>query len=147
MLLLLQEFLVSKFGYVRINTDFEEIMLLQPRQYNFKKFKKGKLNKYKFRTNDLKFGTIGLKAVESGVITAKQIEAARQAITRKVRRKGKVWVRIFPNYSVTKKPTEVRMGKGKGNIAYWAAKVRGGSILFEICLLWTGSVVCCQNSK
>lgn len=71
--------------------------------------------------------------MNSGFVTAKQIEAARQAITRKIKRKGKVWVRIFPDQPITSKPTEVRMGKGKGAFSHWAAKIRGGSIIFEVC--------------
>lgn len=79
------------------------------------------------------FGTIGLKAVESGIISYKQIESARQVIKRRLNRKGKIWIRIFPNYPITRKPIEVRMGKGKGQVSYWASKVIGGNILFEIC--------------
>jgi large subunit ribosomal protein L16 len=108
-------------------------MFLQPKKFKYKKLKKGKLKKLEYKSIYLKFGTIGLKAAESGTITAKQLEAARQAITRKLKRKGKMWIRIFPNYPITKKPTEVRMGKGKGSVNHWAAKVGGGTILFELC--------------
>ena len=108
-------------------------MFLQPKQFKFKKLKKGKLIKYNFKSNFLKFGTIGLKASEAGLISNRQIEAARQAIVRKIKRNGKIWIRIFPHYPVTKKPTEIRMGKGKGNTVYWSSKVSGGTILFEIC--------------
>lgn len=108
-------------------------MFLQPKQLKFKKLKKGKLVKYKFKSNFLTFGTIGLKACEAGLISNRQLEAARQAIVRKIKRNGKIWMRVFPNYPVTKKPTEIRMGKGKGNVVYWSAKVSGGTILFEIC--------------
>ena len=104
-----------------------------PKKLKFKKVKKGKLKKYEYKSNSLKFGTIGLKAMNSGFVTAKQIEAARQAITRKIKRKGKVWVRVFPDQPITSKPTEVRMGKGKGAFSHWAAKIRGGSIIFEVC--------------
>ena len=83
--------------------------------------------------NDLNFGTIGLKALESGLISARQIEAARQAIARKMKKRGKIWIKVFPSLPITKKPTEVRMGKGKGSVSYWAVRVRGGSVLFEIC--------------
>ena len=107
--------------------------MLFPKNLKFKKVKKGKLKKYEYKSNSLKFGTIGLKAMNSGFVTAKQIEAARQAITRKIKRKGKVWVRIFPDQPITSKPTEVRMGKGKGAFSHWAAKIRGGSIIFEVC--------------
>jgi large subunit ribosomal protein L16 len=108
-------------------------MLLQPKKSKYKKIRKGKLPKLEFRANQLKFGTIGLKAAESGTINARQIEAARQAITRKIKRKGKVWIRIFPSLPITSKPTEVRMGKGKGSVSHWATKVGGGTVLFELC--------------
>lgn len=108
-------------------------MFLQPKRIKYKKSYKGKYLKLNFKSNKLKFGTIGLKAAESGMISARQIEAARQAINRKIKRKGKIWIRIFPSIPVTKKPTEARMGKGKGSLNYWGAKVRGGTILFELC--------------
>ena len=107
-------------------------MLLQPKKIKYKKTKKGKLNKFNHKA-DLTFGTIGLKSLESGFISSRQIEAARQAISRKIKKKGKMWIKIFPNTPITKKPTEVRMGKGKGNVSHWAAKVKGGSVIFEIC--------------
>jgi len=107
-------------------------LLLQPKRVKHKKIKKGKLVKFSYK-NNLNFGTIGLKALESGFISARQIEAARQAIVRKIKKKGKLWIKIFPNLPITKKPTEVRMGKGKGNVDHWAAKIRGGSVLFEVC--------------
>lgn len=108
-------------------------MFLQPKQLKFKKTRKGKLSKLEFKLNSLKFGTIGLKSMESGHVTARQIEAARQAIVRKIQRKGKLWIRIFPDLPVTSKPTEVRMGKGKGAVSHWAARINGGTVLFEIC--------------
>lgn len=108
-------------------------MFLQPRKVKYKKVRKGKLKQLNFKSNNLKFGTVGLKTSESGIITAKQLESARQAISRKSQRKGKLWIRIFPHYPVTKKPTEVRMGKGKGAVNYWASKVSGGTVLFELC--------------
>ena len=104
-----------------------------PKQTKYKKTKKGKLVKLEFKSNNLKFGTVGLKAAESGVISSKQIEAARQAIVRKIKRKGKVWIRIFPDLPITSKPTGMRMGKGKGQIDHWGARVRGGTVLFEVC--------------
>ena len=107
--------------------------MLFPKKLRFKKIKKGKLKKYEYRSNFLKFGTIGLKAINSGFITSKQIESAKQAITKKIHRKGKVWVTVFPDQPITAKPTEVRMGKGKGAFSHWAAKVKGGSVIFEIC--------------
>lgn len=108
-------------------------MYLQPKRSKYKKQRKGTLKQFEFKSNGLKFGTIGLKAARSGIITAKQIESARQAITRKTNRKGKLWIRIFPDLPVTKKPTEVRMGKGKGSVNHWAVKVACGKILFELC--------------
>jgi large subunit ribosomal protein L16 len=108
-------------------------MLLQPKKSKHKKVQKGKLPRLEFKANKLKFGTIGLKAAESGTISAKQIEAARQAIARKIKRKGKIWIRIFPTLPITSKPTEVRMGKGKGAVNYWAARIGGGTVLFELC--------------
>lgn len=108
-------------------------MLLQPKKTKYKKIQKGKLHKYNFRSNKLQFGNIGLKAAKSGTISSKQIEAARQAIVRKLNRKGKLWLRIFPNIPITAKPTEVRMGKGKGTLSHWGVKISAGTILFEIC--------------
>jgi large subunit ribosomal protein L16 len=108
-------------------------MLNGPRRTKYKKTKKGKLSELEFKSNDLKFGTIGLKAAESGIISSRQIEAARQAIVRKIKRKGKVWIKIFPDLPITSKPTGVRMGKGKGQVSHWGARVRGGTVLFEIC--------------
>ena len=107
-------------------------MLLQPKKVKYKKIKKGKLVKYSYK-NNLDFGTIGLKALESGLISSRQIEAARQAIVRKMKKKGKIWIKIFPSLPITKKPTEVRMGKGKGSVSHWVARVKGGSVLFEVC--------------
>jgi len=108
-------------------------MLLQPKRTKYKKIQKGKLHKFNFRSNKLQFGEIGLKAAKSGTISSKQIEAARQAIVRKLNRKGKLWVRIFPNVPITAKPTEVRMGKGKGALSHWGVKISAGTVLFEIC--------------
>jgi large subunit ribosomal protein L16 len=108
-------------------------MLNGPKQIKYKKTRKGKLVELEFKANDLKFGTIGLKAAESGIINSRQIEAARQAIVRKIKRKGKIWIRIFPNLPITSKPTGVRMGKGKGQVSHWGSRVRGGTVLFEIC--------------
>lgn len=99
----------------------------------FVKTKKGKLIKLEFKTNKLKFGTHGLKAAESGMINVKQIEASYQAIVRKMKTKGKVWTRIFPNLAITSKPTLGKMGKGKGNVSHWNVRVAQGKILFEIC--------------
>ncbi len=82
--------------------------------------------------SDLNFGTYGLKAIQPERVTARQIEAARRAMTRHMKRQGRVWIRIFPDVPVTSKPTEVRMGKGKGSVDYWAAKVKPGRVMFEI---------------
>ena len=106
-------------------------MLLQPKKTKYKKVQKGKLSKLNFRSNKLKFGNIGLKVTKSGTISARQIEAARQSIVRKLNRKGKLWIRIFPTVPITTKPTEVRMGKGKGAFSHWSAKVNAGTIIFE----------------
>jgi len=108
-------------------------MFLQPRRSKFKKIRKGKLPNLEFRSNKIKFGTIGLKAAESGTISARHLEAARQSITRKINRKGKLWIRVFPSLPITTKPTEVRMGKGKGSVDFWAARVAGGTVIFELC--------------
>lgn len=108
-------------------------MFLQPKRSKFKKTRKGKLSNLNFKSIKLKFGTIGLKAAESGTITAKQIESARQAITRKINRKGKLWIRVFPDLPITLKPIEVRMGKGKGSVSFWSSRVAGGTIIFELC--------------
>ena len=108
-------------------------MFTPPKKIKFKKIRKGKLSALEFKTNKLKFGTIGLKTAESGLLNAKQIEAARQAIARKTKRKSKIWIRIFPDLPITSKPTGTRMGKGKGQISHWAARVRGGTVIFEIC--------------
>jgi len=108
-------------------------MLTGPKKTKFKKARKGKLKQFEFKSNKLRFGVIGLKAAESGIINSRQIEAARQAITRKTLRKIKLWVRIFPDLSITSKPTGVRMGKGKGPFSHWGARVSGGTVLFEAC--------------
>ena len=108
-------------------------MFLQPKKLKYKKTKKGKLKKLEFKSNTLKFGTIGLKSKNSAIINARQIEAARQAISRRIKKKGKIWVRVFPDLPITAKPISSRMGKGKGEITHWGARVSGGSVLFEIC--------------
>lgn len=108
-------------------------MFLQPRKTKYKKTRKGRLKKLEFKANTLRFGELGLKAQVAGVINARQIEAARRAIVRKIKRKGKVWICIFPDLPVTAKPTESRMGKGKGAVSHWVARVSGGTTLFEVC--------------
>lgn len=104
-----------------------------PRKTKYKKVRKGKLVKLEFKATDLKFGTLGLKAMEAGILNSRQIEAARQSIARKTKRKAKVWIKIFPDLPITSKPTGVRMGKGKGQVSHWGARVRGGTVLFEVC--------------
>jgi len=104
-----------------------------PRKIRYKKTKKGKLVRLEFKSNKLRFGNIGLKAAEAGILNSRQIEAARQSIARKTKRKAKIWIKIFPDLPVTSKPTGVRMGKGKGQTSHWGARVRGGTVLFEIC--------------
>lgn len=108
-------------------------MLLQPRKTKYRKLRKGSLKRLEFKSNKLQNGDVGLKVTESGFVGAKQIEAARRAVTRKLNRKGKVWIKIFPDYPVTRKPGESRMGKGKGNVSFWASKVSAGRVLFEVC--------------
>jgi large subunit ribosomal protein L16 len=108
-------------------------MRVSPNKTKYKKTRKGKLAKLEFKANSLKFGVIGLKAAEAGILKFKQIEAARQAISRKIKRRGKVWIRIFTYLPITAKPKGTRMGKGKGNVSHWGARVRGGTTLFEIC--------------
>lgn len=108
-------------------------MFLQPKKTKYKKTRKGSLKKLEFKSNSIRFGELGLKAQVSGIITARQIESARRAIARKIKRKGKVWICIFPDLPITSKPTEARMGKGKGAVSHWVAKVKGGTTLFEVC--------------
>ena len=106
--------------------------MLQPKRTKFRKAHKGRIHGVAKGGVDLAFGQFGLKAQEPERVTARQIEAARRAITREMKRQGRVWIRIFPDVPVSKKPTEVRMGKGKGSVEFWAARVKPGRILFEI---------------
>ena len=106
--------------------------MLQPKRTKFRKMHKGRISGDAKGGSDLNFGTFGLKALQPERVTARQIEAARRALTRHMKRQGRVWIRIFPDVPVSKKPTEVRMGKGKGSIEYWAARVKPGRIMFEI---------------
>lgn len=106
--------------------------MLSPKRTKFRKQFKGRIHGEAKGGFALNFGEYGLKAVEPERITARQIEAARRAMTRHMKRQGRVWIRIFPDVPVTQKPTEVRMGKGKGSVEYWAAKVKPGRIMFEI---------------
>ena len=106
--------------------------MLQPKKTKFRKQFKGRISGAAKGGFDLDFGAYGLKAMEPDRVTARQIEAARRALTRHMKRAGRVWIRVFPDVPVSKKPTEVRMGKGKGANEYWAAKVKPGRIMFEI---------------
>ncbi|MGD1887397.1 MAG: 50S ribosomal protein L16 [Cohaesibacteraceae bacterium] len=106
--------------------------MLQPKRTKFRKQHKGRIKGVAKGGTQLTFGSFGLKAQEPERVTARQIEAARRAMTRHMKRAGRVWIRIFPDVPVTKKPTEVRMGKGKGSVEYWACKVKPGRIMFEI---------------
>jgi len=106
--------------------------MLQPKRTKFRKAHKGRIHGEAKGGFDLNFGQFGLKAVEPERVTARQIEAARRAMNRYMKRQGRIWIRIFPDVPVTQKPTEVRMGKGKGAIEYWAAKIKPGRIMFEI---------------
>ncbi len=106
--------------------------MLQPKRTKFRKQHKGRIHGAAKGGTELNFGAFGIKAQEPARITARQIEAARRAITRHMKRAGRVWIRIFPDVPVSKKPTEVRMGKGKGSPEFWAAKVKPGRIMFEI---------------
>ncbi len=105
--------------------------MLQPKRVKFRKKQKGRVKGIAQRGHQLAFGTFGIKSLEAGWITSRQIEAARVAVTRAMKREGQVWIRIFPDKPITKKPAEVRMGKGKGAPEYWVATVRPGTIMFE----------------
>ncbi len=106
--------------------------MLQPKRTKFRKQQKGRNRGLAQVGNRVSFGEYGLKATTRGFITARQIEAARRAITRYVKRGGKLWIRVYPDKPITKKPVEVRMGKGKGNVEYWVAPIQPGRVLYEI---------------
>ena len=106
--------------------------MLQPKRTKFRKQHKGRNRGLAQSGNKVSFGEYGLKATARGRITARQIESARRAMTRHVKRGGKIWIRIFPDTPITKKPIEVRMGKGKGNVEYWVAKIQPGKVLYEM---------------
>src|SRR6478672_8835157 len=106
--------------------------MLQPKRTKFRKAFKGRIHGTATSAAELTYGSFGLRALEPERVTARQIEAARRAITREMKRAGRVWIRVFPDLPVSKKPVEVRMGKGKGSVEYWAARVKPGRILFEI---------------
>ena len=105
--------------------------MLQPKKTKFRKMQKGRMKGNAQRGHLLAFGSFGIKALEETWLTARQIEAARIAVTRYMKREGQIWIRIFPDKPITKKPAEVRMGKGKGSPEYWVAPVKPGRILFE----------------
>lgn len=106
--------------------------MLMPKKVKYRKMQKGRMHGKAYRGGTIAFGEYGLKALEPGWITSRQIEAARVAIQRALKRGGKLWIRIFPDKPITKKPAETRMGKGKGNPEYWVAVVKPGRILYEI---------------
>ncbi|MCB0090651.1 MAG: 50S ribosomal protein L16 [Caldilineaceae bacterium] len=106
--------------------------MLMPKRVKYRKKQRGRLRGMAHRGNEISFGTYGLQAVESHYITSRQIEAARRAIMRYIRRGGKVWIRVFPDKPFTKRAAETRMGSGKGNVEHWIAAVRPGKVLFEI---------------
>ena len=106
--------------------------MLSPKKVKYRKMHKGRMRGKAYRGGELVFGEYGLKALEPGWITARQIEAARIAMTRFIKREGKIWIRIFPDKPITKKPAETRMGSGKGHPEYWVASIRPGRILYEM---------------
>jgi len=106
--------------------------MLQPKRTKFRKMHKGRNRGLASRGNKVSFGEYGLKAVERGRLTARQIEAARRAMTRHIKRGGRIWIRVFPDKPISKKPLEVRMGKGKGNPEYWVSLVKPGHVLYEM---------------
>jgi large subunit ribosomal protein L16 len=106
--------------------------MLQPKRTKFRKQMKGRNRGLAIRGSTVAFGEFGLKATERGRLTARQIEAARRAMTRHIKRGGKIWIRVFPDKPITGKPLEVRQGKGKGNVEYWVALVQPGKVLYEV---------------
>ena len=106
--------------------------MLQPKRTKYRKQMKGRNRGLAQRGSQVSFGEFGLKAIERGRLTARQIEAARRAMTRHVKRGGKIWIRVFPDKPITQKPLEVRMGKGKGSVEYWVAQIQPGKVLFEM---------------
>lgn len=106
--------------------------MMSPRKVKFNKVFRGKIKGYEYQVSKLVFGNIGIKALKSSRISAKQLESVRKLILKKLKSKSKIWIRVFPYLPVTAKPTEVRMGKGKGSLAYWCCPVQAGRILFEL---------------
>lgn len=105
--------------------------MLQPKRMKFRKMFKGR-NRGLANGTEVSFGTFGLKAVGRGRLTARQIESARRAMTRHIKRQGQIWIRVFPDKPITSKPLEVRMGKGKGNVEYWVCQIQPGKVLYEM---------------
>lgn len=105
--------------------------MLQPKRMKFRKMFKGR-NRGLANSTEVSFGTFGLKAVGRGRLTARQIESARRAMTRHIKRQGQIWIRVFPDKPITSKPLEVRMGKGKGNVEYWVCQIQPGKVLYEM---------------
>ena len=106
--------------------------MLQPKRTKFRKFHKGRICGIRKNQYELSFGTYGIKTLSAGRLSARVLEAARRTMTRKMKRSGQLWIRVFPDIAVSTKPAEVRMGKGKGNPDYWVTRVQAGQILFEI---------------
>ncbi|HJL92848.1 MAG TPA: 50S ribosomal protein L16 [Woeseiaceae bacterium] len=106
--------------------------MLQPKRTKYRKQMKGRNRGLALRGSNVSFGEYGLKAIERGRLTARQIEAARRAMTRHIKRGGKIWIRVFPDKPITKKPLEVRQGKGKGNVEYWVCQIQPGRMLYEM---------------
>ena len=106
--------------------------MLQPKRTKFRKTHKGRNRGLALRGSKVSFGEFGLKAVGRGRMTARQVEAGRRAMTRRIRRGGKIWIRVFPDKPITKKPLEVRQGKGKGSVEYWVALIQPGKVLYEM---------------
>jgi large subunit ribosomal protein L16 len=106
--------------------------MLQPKRTKFRKMHKGRNRGLALRGSRVSFGEFGLKAIGRGRLTARQIEAGRRAMTRRIRRGGKIWIRVFPDKPITKKPLEVRQGKGKGSVEYWVALIQPGRVLYEM---------------
>ena len=106
--------------------------MLQPKRTKFRKQQKGRNRGLALRGGSVSFGEYGLKAIGRGRLTARQIEAARRAMTRYIKRGGKIWIRVFPDKPISKKPLEVRQGKGKGNVEYWVAQIQPGRVLYEM---------------
>lgn len=106
--------------------------MLQPKRTKYRKQMKGRNRGLALRGSSISFGEFGMKALERGRLTARQIEAARRAMSRHIKRGGKIWIRVFPDKPITQKPLEVRQGKGKGNVEYWVAQIQPGKVLFEM---------------